>query len=257
TKTSLFGSHKRYISQLNKKGWQLTFEDNFDSLNRLKWRLGQPWGDFHDGQPYQHYSPSNIKVQDGFLYLEGKYSPRELKFNDSIITIPYSVGLINSDISFMQKYGYFEIRCKNPHGPASWPAFWLTGAHHWPPEIDILEMYGKRTGKHVHRQISSIHYGIRGKGSRGTLVRKIWLPRDTDSSFHVYACQWTPKVIKFYTDGILVRKQRLNKRLQQWMDDEMVIIINNGFQSEYLKYLPDDFKGNAFVVDWVRVYKAL
>jgi beta-glucanase (GH16 family) len=118
-------------------------------------------------------------------------------------------------------------------------------------------MYGKRTGKGVHRQISSIHYGIRGQRSRGTLVRKIWLPKDTDTSFHVYACLWTPKVIKFYTDGIMVRKQRVNKRLRQWMDDEMVIIINNGFEGEYLKYLPADFKGNAFVVDWVRAYKRM
>jgi hypothetical protein len=39
------------------------------------------------------------------------------------------------------------------------------------------------------------------------------------------------------------------------MDDEMVIIINNGFEAKYLKYLPENFKGNAFVVDWVRAYK--
>jgi hypothetical protein len=39
------------------------------------------------------------------------------------------------------------------------------------------------------------------------------------------------------------------------MDDEMVIILNNGFEAKYLKYLPNDFKENAFVIDWVRVYK--
>ena len=87
------------------------------------------------------------------------------------------------------------------------------------------------------------------------MVRKIWLPKDTDTSFHVYACQWTPNAIKFYTDGILTRKQRVNKRLRLWMYDEMVIILNNGFEAKYLKYLPNDFKENAFVIDWVRVYK--
>jgi beta-glucanase (GH16 family) len=254
-KTQLFHYSMKYVSPLNKKGWQLTFEDNFDSINKEKWRLGQPWGDFHDASLHQYHDANNVITKDGLLYLLGKYNPKEFKLKDSIITIPYSIGLINSDISFMQKYGYFEIRCKNPKGPATWPAFWLTGAHRWPPEIDIFEMYGKSSGNRIHKQISSIHYGISGHKSRGTLIRKIWLPKDTDTAFHVYACKWTPKAIKFYTDGVLVRKQRINKRLRLWMDDEMVIIINNGFEAKYLKYLPENFKGNAFVVDWVRVYK--
>ena len=256
-RTQLFHCDNNYTSPLNKKGWQLTFEDNFDSINKEKWRLGQPWGDFHDASLHQYHEANNVITKDGFLYLLGKFSPKKFNHKDSSIIIPYSIGLINSDISFKQKYGYFEIRSKNPKGPATWPAFWLTGAHRWPPEIDIFEMYGKSTGKRIHEQFSSIHYGISGHNSRGTIIRKIWLPKDTDTAFHVYACQWTPKDIKFYTDGVLVRKQIVNKRLRLWMDDEMVIIINNGFEAKYLKYLPKDFKGNAFVVDWVRVYKSL
>lgn len=256
-KTSVLKRHRSFISQINKKGYELTFEDNFDSINRIKWRLGQPWGYYHPGALHQYHEEKNVIVKDGLLYLQGNYSPKEFKLNDTVCTIPYSIGLINSDISFMQKYGYFEIRSKNPKGPATWPAFWLTGAHRWPPEIDIFEMYGKRTGKRIHKQVSSIHFGIGGTGSRGTLIRKIGLPGDTDSAFHVYGCLWTPKAIRFYTDGILVRTQRVNKRLRQWMDDEMVIVINNGFESKYLKYLPKDFKGNEFVVDWVRAYKKL
>ncbi len=256
-KNQLFHHYKKFISPLDKKGWQLTFEDNFDSINKDKWRLGQPWGYFHDGSLHQYHEEKNVITKDGFLYLSGKYNPKEFLHKDSAIIIPYSIGLINSDISFQQKYGYFEIRCKNPKGPATWPAFWLTGATRWPPEIDIFEMYGGKTGKRIHKQISSIHYGISAHKSRGTLIRKIWLPKDTDTCFHVYACKWTPKNIKFYTDGILVRNQRINKRLRKWMDEEMVIIINNAFEPKYLKYLPKDFKGNEFVVDWVRVYKKL
>lgn len=254
-KTGLFNYDKKYVSPIHKKNYQLTFHDNFDSINTDKWRLGQPWGYFHEGSLHQYHDVNNVVVKDGFLYLEAKYNPKAFDYKDSNVTIPYSIGLINSDISFKQKYGYFEIRCKNPKGPATWPAFWLTGANRWPPEIDIFEMYGKSTGKRIHKQISSIHYGIRGHKSRGTLIRKIWLPKDTDTAFHVYACQWTSKSIKFYTDGILVRKQKINKRLRPFMDDEMVIVINNGFEAKYLKYLPKEFRGNAFVVDWVRVYK--
>ncbi len=250
-----FKRYLHYASPYDKKGWELTFEDNFDSIHKNKWRLGQPWGYFHDGNLNQYHDENNLHIDRGLLYLEGKYAPKTFKHHDTDVVIPYSIGLINSDISFSQKYGYFEIRCKNPKGPATWPAFWLTGAHRWPPEIDIFEMYGKKTGQKVHRQISSIHFGISNTRSRGTLIRKFWLPRDTDSNFHVYACEWSRRKIKFYTDGVLVRTQRLNKKLQKFMDDEMVIIISNGFEAKYLKYLPSDFKGNAFVVDWVRVYK--
>ena len=255
--TVLLHKSKKYISKANKKGFKLTFEDNFDSLDKNKWRLGQPWGYFHESSLHQYHDEKNCKIDNGHLLLEGKFNPKPFKIKDSSIIIPYSIGLINSDISFSQKYGYFEIRCKNPKGPATWPAFWLTGAHKWPPEIDIFEMYGKKDGKRIHKQISSIHYGLTGSKSFGTLVRKIWLPKDTDTAFHVYACKWTSKYIKFYTDGILVRNQKVNKRLKPWLDDEMVIIINNGFEAKYLNYLPTDFKGNRFVVDWVRAYKKL
>jgi beta-glucanase (GH16 family) len=249
--------YKTYVSPRDKKGWQLTFNDDFDSIDINKWRLGQPWGYYHDASLHQHHSVKQVWADSGYLHLGGAYEPKAFVHKDSNIIIPYGIGLINSDISFMQKYGYFEIRCKNPEGPATWPAFWLTGAHRWPPEIDIFEMYGKKNGARIHKQISSIHYGVSETKSRGTLVRQIRLTKDTDKEFHVYGCKWSPYYIRFYTDGVLVKKQRVNKRLRKFMDDEMVIIINNGFEAKYLKYLPKDFKGNVFTVDWVRAYKKI
>lgn len=251
----LLNKYITYQSPREKKGWELTFEDNFDSIDRNKWRLGQPWGYYHDASLHQYHDEHMVQSENGCLILKGEYKPKSFRHRDSDLVIPYAIGLINSDISFMQKYGYFEVRCKNPAGPATWPAFWLTGAHKWPPEIDIFEMYGKSTGHRIHQQIASIHFGVNETRSRATLVRKIQLTRDTDSLFHVYACEWTSKRIRFYTDGILVRQQRIHKRLRPFMDDEMVIILNNGFEAKYLKYLPEPFKGNRFVVDYIRVYK--
>lgn len=246
-------SKKNY---LNKEGWTISFEDNFDSLNTQKWRLGQPWGEFHPGNPHQYYSKEMISTDSGFLHLRGCYRPKSFASGDSQILIPYAVGLINSDISFQQKYGYFEIRSKNPSGAATWPAFWLTGAHKWPPEIDIFEMYGKKTGKTVHNQYATIHYGQTDTKSRGYLSKKINLPNNTDTVFHVYACEWTPEYIKFITDGKSVAYIRMNARLRAWMDDEMVVIINNSFDAAYLpkNNLEGSKIANDFVVDWVRVW---
>ncbi len=235
--------------------WVLTFSDEFDSLDLKKWRPNQPWGEVHPANPHQYYDAEEVKVKNGYLYLGGTYKPKKIKVKDSIIEVPYAIGLVNSDISFKQKYGYFEIRSRNPSGAATWPAFWLTGATRWPPEIDIFEMYGRKSGKSIHNQYYSIHWGKTESRSRGYLTGKINLPNNTDSVFHVYGCEWTPYFIKFFTDGKLTGSIRVNNRLRQWLDDEMVIIINNCFDAKYLKYLPKDFKSNVFIVDWIRVWK--
>lgn len=236
--------------------YTLVFEDNFDSLNTKKWRLGQAWGEFHPGYPHQYYAKEMISTKDGYLHLRGQYAPKTFRSGDSNIVIPLAVGLINSDISFKQKFGYFEIRSKNPSGPATWPAFWLTGANKWPPEIDIFEMYGKADGKNIHNQYATIHYGQTDTKSRGYLTRKIKLPDDTDSSFHVYACEWTSDYIRFYTDGRAVAHFRMNKRLQDWMNDEMVVIINNSFEPEFTGMNQGiESLSNDFIIDYIRVYK--
>jgi hypothetical protein len=246
--------HKPIRQAFADSNWALIFSDEFDSLDLKKWRPGQPWGEVHPDNLHQYYDAAEVKTKGGYLYLGGAYKPKTFKVKDSLVNVPYAIGLINSDISFKQKYGYFEIRSKNPIGAATWPAFWLTGANRWPPEIDIFEMYGQKTGKTVHAQYSTVHWGESGSKSRGYLCRKIKLPKNTDSSFHVYGCLWTPNSIKLYTDGKCVSYLRVNAKLRKWLDDEMVVIINNCFEAKYLKYLPENFQSNEFVVDWIRVY---
>jgi beta-glucanase (GH16 family) len=237
------------------KSWKLTFEDNFDTLDLKKWRVGQAWGEMHPDNPHQYYAASQVQVRNGYLFLGGAYEPKQIRYKDSLWTVPYAIGLINTDISFTQKYGYFEIRSKNPSGPATWPAFWLTGATKWPPEIDIFEMYGGKTGKSIHKQVASIHWGKNNTRSMGFLSKTINLPDDSDSTFHTYGCEWTSEYIRLYTDGRLVSHIRVNKRLSTWLDDNMVIVINNCFERKYLKYLPQGFSRNDFVVDYIRVYQ--
>lgn len=252
TKYSFY--RKEVKSSLDFKKWTLTFEDQFDSINFKKWRLGQAWGVVHPANLHQYYDDSSVHSKDGYLILDGSYKPKQIFHNNQWIEVPYAIGLINSDISFKQKYGYFEIRSKNPQGPATWPAFWLTGATKWPPEIDIFEMYGRKNGKQIHHQKMSIHWGKTNTKSHNYMVHQVKLPKDTDSNFHIYGCLWEKHQISFYTDNHLVCKIRLNKRLQQLMDEEMVIILNNCFEAKYLSYLPNNFKSNQFVVDWIKVY---
>lgn len=179
------------------KDYQLVFEDNFDTFNPAVWSKGQPWGRFHPDNAHQFYGDPQVFVANGKLHLLNEPRPypiiienqpkgdvermyramneTNLIHKDIIqiqrvnaadsdtgklaLMIPYSVGVVNTFHSQNFTYGYFAVRSKNPSGPATWPAWWLTGKNNWPPEIDIFEMYGKVTGKSVNTQTMTVHTG--------------------------------------------------------------------------------------------------
>ena len=236
------------------EGYRLSFSDEFDTLNLDKWQKGQPWGQVHFQYPHQYYCDSAAFVKNGKLHLMNYYAPKEYRYKDSIYTVPYGVGCINSFYSFSSKYGYFAIRSKNPTGNATWPAFWLTGKYSWPPEIDIFEMYGACNGRDIHKQTMSLHYGSTEGNTKGSLTKSVQLSKDTDVKFHVYSCLWEPKKIRFFTDGVLVKTIRLNRWMRKYFDAEMYIIVNNAVDYNRLNCVNSLELPQKFEVDWVRVY---
>jgi beta-glucanase (GH16 family) len=233
---------------------RLSFEDGFDTFNRNKWRIGQPWGNIHPGHAYQWYSDSGVKADSGLLKLRAFYSPRQMPLNGKDTLVPYQVGLICSDISFSTIYGYFELRCKLPSGPVVWPAFWLAPVQGWPPEIDIFEMYGKSTGHGIHRLTNSLHFGSIEAGNKRQRIYGIRLPPNTDKRFYVYSCLWTPTCIEFYVNGYKVRRVRLNHTLAKAFHAPMYMIINNGLQELYLRQVGMNLPESTLELDYVRVY---
>ena len=174
------------------------------------------------------------------------------------ILIPYSIGLVNTFHSNSFTYGFFAIRSKNPAGPATWPAWWLTGKNNWPPEIDIFEMYGGATGEEVHTQTMTIHTGKVETHTKQMLMKKIRLSEDTDTDFHIYACLWTQKRIEFYTDNVLVKSVKLNKWMRQFYREPMYLILNNALENKYLPQLVNSGNQTSdFQVDWVQVYQSI
>lgn len=234
--------------------YKIEFEDNFDSLNTQIWQKGQPWGRFHGQQPHQYYGDSEVFVKNGILYLQNRYAPMTFKNGDSLISIPYGTGLINTYYSRQFTYGYFSIRSKNPSGPATWPAFWLTGKNNWPPEIDIFEMYGRSNGRSIHEQTMTLHFGKIETKTKTHLMKSVQLKKDTDTAFHVYSCLWEPGRVVFYTDGIKVRTIKLNRWMEQFYREPMYLIVNNAIDHRYLKYIDNSKLPVSLEVDWIRVY---
>ena len=250
---------KKRVTYRKKKvleqGYSLIWEDQFDSFNNKKWRKGQLWGSFNPGALHQYYSDDAVEVKNGLLYLWAYYQPERLSSNDTSLTIPFAIGLINSDQSFFAKQGYFEARCKLPAVAAAWPAFWLTGRKSWPPEIDIFENYGGKNGKTINKQTQTIHWGSHKHDNHQYIPRKSKIMRKGDTAFHIYACEWTMTSIRFFTDGKLIRKANLNPHQAFWMNQEMSIILNNGIEAKYLPKSYGEYERNALIVDWIRVYQ--
>lgn len=230
------------------------FADEFDSLNINIWQVGQPWGRYHGQQPHQYYGDSEVFVKNGVLYLQNRYAPQKFPSGDTGITIPYGTGLINTANSRTFQFGFFAIRSKNPSGPATWPAFWLTGKNNWPPEIDIYEMYGKSTGKTIHRQTMTLHFGKIETRTKTHLMKAVNLSPDTDSAFHIYACLWTPDRVVFYTDGVPVRSINMNKWMRQFYQEPMYLVVNNAVDHRYLQHIDNSRLPVSLEVDWIRVY---
>jgi len=233
---------------------RILFADDFQQLDRSRWRIGMPWGRIHPGNPHQWYGDSVVRVENGVLFLDGIRAPLKMQVNGVDTIVPYQVGLIASEPGFSCRFGYFEISARIPEAPALWPAFWLTPVNGWPPEIDIFEMYGKKSGKSINRTSMSIHYGTIEGGTKSQQIRFLRLPDDINRKYYRYACLWEPNRIRFYFNGYLVGQVRLNPDLAAYLNTDMYVVLNQSFHDQYLQYLPSEMPIYSMEVDYIRVY---
>ncbi len=186
---------------------RLTFSDDFtgfsgsssglDANGKASWRTTLMWGGRTLGRnnEAQYYtdqtagmSPFSLNAAGtGMLNITAK--PATGLPNG----LTYSSGVITSETTAVQTYGYFEIRAKIPEGAGFWPAFWLLrddGA--WPPEIDIMEVLGDAPGRLV-MMARSTQIGAESAANYST--------EDLSLDFHTYAVSWRPDRITWYLDG--------------------------------------------------------
>lgn len=248
------GKLRRGIKQEFADSSRLLFADDFQQLDRSRWRIGMPWGRIHPGNLHQWYGDSAVRVNGGILHLDAIRAPLKLHVNGMDTIVPFQVGLIASEPGFSCRFGYFEISAKVPEAPATWPAFWLTPVNGWPPEIDIFEMYGRRTGKTINQTSMSLHYGTIEGGTKSQQIRFLWLPNDIHQRYYRYACLWEPHRIRYYFNGFLIGQIRLNRDLERYMNTEMYVVLNQSLHDKYLKYLPENMPVYSMEIDYIRVF---
>jgi beta-glucanase (GH16 family) len=197
---------------------RLTFSEDFDSLRLWNGRTGVWRPTFGDGTHKgldRRSLPTNGELQlyvdpaladaqgpmglDPFVVrggvLEITAAPAPPNLTSRLNNYRYISGLITTQPSLKQTYGYFEMRAELPRGKGLWPAFWLLPADlSWPPEIDVMESIGDPG--HVYM---TTHSGV---GPGGAAAEKT-----IGGGFHVFAVSWDPKSVVWYIDGAEAARQ--------------------------------------------------
>ncbi len=223
------------------------------------------WEAVNNGSGYgnkelEYYTdrPSNVHEQNGKLVITAR---REPYVGRDGVSQPYTSARIESRGRFELKYGRIEARIKLPKGQGIWPAFWMLGSDFdrigWPDcgEIDIMENVGFEPSK--------VHGSLHGPGYSGgsPLSGAYTLPDDArfSDSFHVFAIEWEPRIIRFYVDGILYETQTADNvpSGHRWVFDHPFYIVLNVAVGGYWPGNPDatTLFPVSMLVDYVRVYR--
>lgn len=160
--------------------------------------------------------------------------------------LTYTSGLITSQVSAVQTYGYFEMRACLPSGQGFWPAFWLLPADgDWPPEIDAMEMIGSGT-TYLHVNAHSKHTGAH------TVTPAVVPIVDLSAGYNTFAVSWRPDAIRWYLNGTEVHSAPTPPDMHK----PMYMLANLAVGGEGSWPGPTDGKSSATMsIDYIRAYQ--
>jgi beta-glucanase (GH16 family) len=242
-----------------------TFRDDFDAFDPYGGRWTphfdhNRYGDWHartltaNGEAQVYVDPryqgdadrplglDPFRAAGGLLTITARPTPEGLR--DAIGGFAYVSGLISSRRSFLQRYGYFEIRARSPSAAGAWPAFWLLASGGRPPEIDVLETRGDEPDLHVrlHWREGGAH---RSSGCR--------LPRPRSAGLHAYGVLWRADALVYYLDRAPVAWIRSRPGL----DRPMYLLANLAVGGRWAG-APDGAQYPAeYAIDWIAAFQVL
>lgn len=242
--------------------WRTTFRDGRDdhdddyNLRTLKWNKElQLYVDLEtrahagrhgDGETPGARQPSRERllnlnpfaVANGVLTISAERAPARLA--QELGGFKYTSGLITTQASFSQTYGYFEIRAKLPSGKGVWPAFWLLPLDlSWPPEIDVMESIGDPSRVYV------VYH------SNAAKLEGVEL-RVAPDAFHVYAVSWTAKEVIWFIDGKEVRRAPTPSDMHKPMYMLANVALGGDWAGQPTAETPFPAK---FQIDYIRAYR--
>jgi len=174
--------------------------------------------------------------------------------NDSYEPQSYTSGLLTSYQSFRFAKGYAEVRARVPKGDGLWPAFWLLNRYYisQQPEIDILEVRGRRPDQAIHNYH---RYPIGGGPIESDEYTTTYGTRDEGYSdgFHTFGARWRPGRIDWYVDGVREHSYIGDDVGYQLMYVLVNLAVGGGFDPGAPPN-PEEFP-KTFDIDYIRVYQ--
>lgn len=242
--------------------WKLDFSDEFNDnvIDTNKWNIETSIKNRIDITLYAN--KDQVEEKDGNVYL---YYRKATEKHDSA----YYVGRFNSKNKYAPTYGFLEARMHlvKPNGYQT--AFWTmpnsgtsmtnNGPHDGTAadgaEIDIVE------GNKLVTYSYGLHWDGYEKGThKGAGGVKPKFPNLHDTEYHVFGLEWTPKYLKFYCDGKLIKEISDPKAIPHVGE----FLIFSGSCWGVNDWVNGDVRYNEFIqkggtekgyIDYVRVYK--
>jgi len=230
-------------------GYTLVWHDEFDGeLNESYWVGTDTTVEGHNGGVvYRRWVPENVRTEDGNLVINAY----KLDTPNDFETSPHCKT--QNRMKFM--YGYLEMYAKIPTDKGVWPAWWLNSGglgYEIAPEIDIFEVFGshKTLVANVHKwgaEHTSLD-GVIDKNDRAYIISRGKL----SDEYHHYAFDWDEEYMRFYFDGELYYKHKMDDDLRK----ELYIIISmlvgaiNVDAPDATTRYPVEYR-----VDWIRLYQ--
>jgi beta-glucanase (GH16 family) len=238
--------------------WKLTFDDEFEVFNTSHWNTK-----FHGGSRVHGSGEEEIYVDPTFAGTGSTpLGLNPFSVRDGVLTIRaerarptvqpylggqlYISGLLTTEHSFSQLYGYFEVRAKLPSGRGLWPAFWLLPTDDtWPPEIDVFEVLGDQPTT----IFTSLHMvGTDRPDAQVVIGTHV---EDVTADFHTYGVMWTLDFICWFFDGRQVAYTTTPRSVRKPMYLLMNLAVGGHWpgQPDNTTKFPADMQ-----IDYVRAY---
>lgn len=203
------------------KNWKLVWHDEFDQkeIDKTKWMCRESfWG--RDFPAFAHnfagVEMTGETVKLNLFCKDGQFSSPHLQTGSLTYDIPkegtgiWPFGRYRKAL-FMHRYGYYEIRCKQPKHPGWHSAFWLqapgVGSCDDPGvcgvETDIMENYRQHTDGKI---VGGNGWNGYGKDSRW-FGHFAWDYEEYEDGWCYYGVDWSPKGYTFYANGKKIGEQ--------------------------------------------------
>lgn len=243
--------------------FDLVWSDEFDAneLDETKWGPHFTWGTTIRRGGW--WNKSFQHVEDGHLFIRTEYHPDGFAGGGP----GYYSYAIDTNHRYLQKFGYFEVRCLLPKGQGQWAAFWMMndgvfnvdGSGRDGAELDIFESpYFNKKAPFRNAITTNVHYDGYDEGHRMEHVGKFYVPAPYDT-FNTYGLEWNENEYIFYINGIEAARSTFGGVSQE--PQYMILSVEvDGKDGLPTPGWSGDIRNNehlpsAFVVDYVRAYQ--